>query len=223
MDSFRLCLALGPVAVYLLLMGLINSLRRPFLVSGTRDAATLGLAVSGLVFVGPMELFMPVRASIAFGPYVWAFLVVLYVLSLVLVLLLSRPRLTVYNLTPEELRPVLADLIGRLDPEARWAGDSLYLPQQGVQLHMEGATAMRNVSLIASGAKQNHLGWRRLEQGLRAALADVEVPRNPRGISLLSASLLIGLGLLLAVWRDPQPVAQSLSAIGQSVLHMLRL
>ena len=45
-DPFRLCLALGPVAVYLLLLGMLNSFRRPFLVSGTHTA-TLGLAVSG--------------------------------------------------------------------------------------------------------------------------------------------------------------------------------
>ena len=49
MDPFRLCLALGPVAIYLLLIGAINMFRRPFLVSGTRDTATLGLALSGFL------------------------------------------------------------------------------------------------------------------------------------------------------------------------------
>ena len=39
MDPFRLCVALGPVAIYLLLVGTLNLFRRPFLVSGTRDAA----------------------------------------------------------------------------------------------------------------------------------------------------------------------------------------
>ncbi|MEI7903478.1 MAG: hypothetical protein WCK89_24835, partial [bacterium] len=59
MDPFRLCLAFGPVAIYAVLLGAINLLRRPFAVSGTRDAAALGLAVSGLVIVGPIELFLP--------------------------------------------------------------------------------------------------------------------------------------------------------------------
>ena len=40
MDPFRLCLALGPVAIYLLLLGAVNLSRRPLLVSGVRDAAT---------------------------------------------------------------------------------------------------------------------------------------------------------------------------------------
>ena len=34
MDPFRVCLALGPVAIYLLLLGAINLSRRPLLVSG---------------------------------------------------------------------------------------------------------------------------------------------------------------------------------------------
>ena len=49
MDPFRLCLGLGPVAVYLCLLGTISLSRRAVLVSGVRDAATLALAVSGLV------------------------------------------------------------------------------------------------------------------------------------------------------------------------------
>jgi len=221
MDPFRLCLALGPVAVYLLLAGGMNSFRRPLLVSGTRDAVALGLAVSGLVFVGPMELFAPEPALIAFGPYVWLFLMSLYVLTLVLVLLLQRPRLVIYNISPDELRPVLAELAGKLDSDARWAGDSLFLPRLGIQLYMDGPSAMRNVSLIATSSKQSHQGWRQLERSLKTALGHVDVPRNPRGISLVSAGLLISAGLIMAIARDPQAVAQSLSTIGQSVLDML--
>ncbi len=222
-DPFRLCLALGPVAVYLLLLGMLNSFRRPFLVSGTRDTATLGLAVSGLVMVGPLELFMPVPAAIAFGSYIWGLLIGLYVLCLVLLLLLQRPRLVIYNIAPDELRPVLADLTHRLDGDARWAGDCLFLPNLGVQLHMEGRASMRNVSLLATSAKQNPQGWRKLELTLKAALRDMELSRNPRAISLYSAGLLLSLGLALTVSRDPQAVAQSLAAVGRSVMEMLSL
>ena len=41
-EAFQLCVALGPVAVYLLLLGAVNLSRRPLLVSGVRDAAALG-------------------------------------------------------------------------------------------------------------------------------------------------------------------------------------
>ena len=211
MDPFRLSVALGPVAIYVLLLGAINLFRRPFLVSGSRDAAALGLAVSGLVVVGPVDLFFPVAAAIHFGAFDWAFLIALYALCLVLVLLVLRPRLVIYNIATDELRPILADLATKLDAEARWAGDSLVLPNLGVQLHVDGLTVMRNVSLISNGPKQNQQGWRQLEKALDAELGQLEVPRNPRGISLISAGALLMLALILAIASDPQAVFQSLS------------
>ena len=209
-DPFRLCLALGPVAIYLLLLGAINFSRRPFLVSGTRDAAVLGLAVSGLMIVGPLELFVPIHAVLRFGPYVWGFLILLYAMGLTLLLLFSRPRLVVYNVTTNELRPILAEVVARLDQEARWAGDSLLLPNLGAQLHLDSLRAMRNVSLVATGPRQSHLGWRQLEVALRAALGQCEVPRNPRSISLISAGLLLLVFLLLTIAQDPQAVAEAM-------------
>ena len=89
-DAFSWCLALGPIAIYLLLIGAINVSRRPFLVSGSRDMAALGLAIAGLVIVGPMQLFYPVAAAMRYGVFIWAFLIGLYLMVLVLVLLLVR-------------------------------------------------------------------------------------------------------------------------------------
>jgi len=210
MDPFRMCLALGPAAVYVLLLGAINLSRRPLLVNGTRDAATLGLAVAGMVIVGPMELFFPDAAAVRFGPYVWLLLLAFYAMCLVLVLLLLKPRLIIYNMAADQLRPVLANLAGELDAEARWAGDSLSLPGLGVQLHIDNLIAMRNVSLVSVGSNQSHAGWRRLEMALETALVREEVPRNPRGISLVSAGVLIVITLILAIAGAPQAVAESL-------------
>ena len=165
MDPFRLCLALGPVAVYLVLLGAMNLTRRSFLVSGARDAAGLGLAMSGLMIVGPIEMFFPDRAAVHLGVYTWGLLLALYGLCVVLVLLMLRPRLIIYNIPVDQLRPILAGLVERIDSEARWAGDSLVLPTLGVQLHLDALPWMRNVSLVATGPHQDHQGWRRLETG----------------------------------------------------------
>lgn len=209
-DAFRMCLMLGPVAVYLLLLGAINLSRRPLLVSGVRDMAALGLAVAGFVIVGPVELFFPEAAAARFGPYVWVLLLAFYGLCLVLVLLMLRPRLIVYNISAGQLRPVLDETVMQLDPRCRWAGDSLMMPSLGVQLHLDQSPTGRNVSLISVGARQNLLGWRRLETALAAALGQVRVTRNPRAASLLCAGLLIVVLLVMAVSRDPQAVAQTL-------------
>lgn len=217
MDPLRLCLAFGPLAIYFVTIGLLNLSRRSLLVSGTRDAATLGLALSGLVIIGPMELFLPQAAANQYGPYVWLLLLTCYAVCLVLLLLLMRPRLVIYNMSIDRLRPILADLVERLDPEARWAGDSLALPALGVQLHLDPTAVMRNVSLVAAGSRQNYLGWRHLEEALGQALERQEPSeRNFRALNLLAAGVLILAALAWSVTRDPEAVAQAL-------FEMLRL
>jgi len=221
MDPFRLCVALGPLAVYCLLLGGVHLTRRPLVVSGLRDTAALGVAVAGLILVGPVEMLLPYASVAVFGASVWLFVITLYALGLILVLLMMRPRLVVYNITMEQFRPILAEVVQELDAEARWAGDGVFLPSLGVQLHLETVPMLRNISLVASGHKQNFLGWRRLEQALRTALAEHEnLAQNPRvwkvGLSLLAAGLLLALLLLVRVASDPQAVAQS-------VLELLHL
>ena len=73
-DPFRLAVAVIPLAAYLLLLGVLNCRRRPFLTSGGCDLTALGLSISGLLFVGPMELFRPDSATRSFGNYIWLFL-----------------------------------------------------------------------------------------------------------------------------------------------------
>jgi uncharacterized membrane protein len=210
MDALHACLALGPPAVYLLLIGLVNLSRRPFLVSGARDAAALGLALSGFVMVGPIELCLPDAAAVRFGRYVWVLLIVLYALCLMLALLLARPRLIVYNTSAAQLRAVLADLVGQLDTDASWAGDVLVLPNLGVQLHVEHLAVMRNVSLTSVGGRQDPQGWHRLEAALAAALGRLPAARGARGVLLVAAGLLILSGLGYAVACDHGAVAQAL-------------
>jgi hypothetical protein len=190
-DPFRLAIALVPVAAYALVLAWINQRRRPFLTSGGSDLTALGVALSGLMFVGPLELFRPEAATREFGNTIWVFLVLFYWLCLLLVVLLARPRLVVYNISMEELHPVVADAAGRLDPEARWAGNHLMLPKLGVQLHLDSFDAVRNVSLVSSGGQQNIDGWRRLARELSRSLAPIRVKRNPHAIGLMLVSVLL--------------------------------
>jgi hypothetical protein len=189
MDPLRLAIAIVPAAAYVLLLGLVNLRRRPFLTSGGCDLTALGLAVSGLVFVGPLELFRPEAATRSFGNYIWLFLLMFYWLWLLLVVLLARPRLVVYNINTEELHSVLAEVAARVDQSARWAGNHLSLPGLGVQLHLDSLDLMRNVSLVSSGSRQSIDGWRRLALELAPALRKVRVKPNPRAIGFLVVSL----------------------------------
>lgn len=212
-DPLSMCVGLGPVAIYLLALGAMNLSRRPRLVCGARDTVALGAAAAGLVMIGPMHLFYPIVASIRMGEYVWVLLGMLYLMIVILLLLTLRPRLVIYNISSEELRPILADVVTQLDPDARWAGDSLAMPALGVQLHLESVPTMRNLSLVSSGPSQSQQGWRRLQQALAAALAPVRVVRNYRAIGLVSAGLILVVFLALAIAQNPQAVSQSLASV----------
>jgi hypothetical protein len=210
MSPLHSFLALGPLAAYLLVLGVLNLSRRPFLTTGARDLFALGVALTGFLIVGPMDLFIPQRAAAYFGPYIWLLLVACYLLGLTLFVMLVRPRLVIYNLTPDQLRPLLAQIIQRLGLEHQWAGESLALPGLGVQLYLDRFPVMRHVSLVANGAQQSYHGWRRLQQELARELARVEVPPNPIGLSLVTFSLLVFASLAVRLWHNPAAVARSL-------------
>jgi hypothetical protein len=210
-DTLHLCIALVPLAFYFVFVGLLNLIARPVVVGGGKDALALGFAVSGFVIAGPMELFKPTPTAFSLGAFVWLLLLAFYLLSLTLVILLMRPRIVIYNVGPEQIRPVLASMIATLDSEARWAGDCLYLPTIGVQLHIESVSLLRNVQLISNGPAQSLEGWSRLEKTLRSALRPVSGPRNLYGASLVLSGLLILVGLTAYAINDAETVVQSLN------------
>ena len=211
MDPLRLCIALSPLAAYVMLLGLINLSSRPLVTSGGRDLAALALGISGLVLVGPMELFFPEVAAERFGGYIWLLLLGMYALVVLLLTLVLRPRLVLYNMTAEQLRPTLANVVPELDPDARWAGECLVCPRLGVQLHIEPFPAMRNVQLVSSGPHQSHAGWRRLELSLVRALKGRSCSPNPYGFSLLFFGLLMVALVTFSVITNSDAVEQALT------------
>lgn len=210
MNLLFFCIALGPLAVYLFLLGVINFGRRPLIVGGGRDTAALGVALSGFVLFGPMALLMPMAAASRFGHWIWPLLAGLYVLIVTLIVLVGRPRLVIYNMTADRLRPILADLVTHLDSHARWAGDTLWLPQLGVHLHIESFPAMRNVSLVAIKAEQPLEGWQRLEHALSAELREVEVGRNLRALYMVGIAGAIAAGIGYGLTRHTDTLAQAI-------------
>ena len=134
-----------------------------------------------------------------------------------------HPRLVIYNISADKLRPILAEVVARLDNDARWAGDSLVLPNLEVQLSIDNFRTMRNVSLKSVGGNQDLHGWRRLEQGLAGALNQETVSRNLRGLGLFFAGVLILGGLAAIIARDPQAITQSIFDLAETVLRMLNL
>lgn len=216
MDPLHFCIAIAPIAVYLLMLGLINLRSRPFLTTGARDAAALGIGIAGLVIAGPMELFFPEGAAAnEFGPlgggaWVWLLLLAFYGLCVSLAVLMMRSRLVIYNISADQLRPILGQVAMELDPKSRWAGDGLIIPNLNVHLHMESVDWLRNVQLTSGGNQQSFEGWRKLSIALNNALEPIKVGPNIIGIGMLLASAVMA--VVTATWMltDQQAVARAL-------------
>jgi hypothetical protein len=163
-----------PLGAYLLVVGRLHLGRHPVVVAGSLDLAMLAAGVSGLVLAGPLALLQP-----AVGTAAWATAMLLGSLVLVVSggLLATRPRLVVYNVTTEQLRPILAEVIGGLDPAARWAGESVVLPGRGLQLLLDSRGLTRCVSVVAGR--------------VRRAARKLRVPRNPWGAATVAAGVLL--------------------------------
>lgn len=211
MDPLHFCIIAAPMGVYLLLIGLVNLLRRPFVTTGARDAAAIGIAISGLMVAGPMELFFPDSAAGRFGSYVWLLLIAFYGLCVSLIVLLMRPRIVVYNLSPQKLRPILADIAIRLDPKARWAGDSLMLPSLDMHFVLEGNSWMSNSQLVSIGDKQRFESWRVFEKELREQLGNMRSETVVFGVAMLSIAFLLAIASVTWIVNQPDNVRQALA------------
>jgi hypothetical protein len=185
MDPLHFCIAVVPLAVYLLMIGYLNFGGRPFVTTGARDAAALGIGLVGLVAAGPMILFFPESAASHFGNWVWLMLLAFYGLFVSMFVLMMRPRIVIYNVTAEQLRPILTSIAMELDPKSRWAGNSLLIPS-------------RKVQLTSGGNQQSFEGWRELEGKLSEKLKDYSSGPNLVAFPLLIMAL--GLAIATASW-----------------------
>ena len=190
LDGLPVWIALLPLGGYLMLLGWLHLRRHPVAVPGGWDLAALAAGLSGLLVAGPLPLLQP-----AVGMTGWGSLLLVGGLVLIVTagILATRPRLVVYNVTPEQLRPVLAEVISRLDGSARWAGDSVVLPARGLQILMDGRGVARCVSVVTVGRRTSPEAWGEFARQFRRAIRRLRVRRNPWG------AVVAGLGGALAV------------------------
>jgi hypothetical protein len=196
LDPLHLAVALVPLAAYFLMLGQVHLRRRPLVTTGWRDTLVLGLGISGLMMIGPMELFFPEAAVDLFGPYVWLLIGILFALLVMLVALVQRPRLIIMGVTAHQIQPALERAVGNLEPAAQWTGSVCYLPNVGIQFEVVESPGMRVVQMIATGGEQQLDGWRRLLVALRRQSEELHVGPTAAGASwLILAAMLLALAV----------------------------
>jgi len=217
LDAVPLGAAFLPLGLYLLALGWAHLRRRPWAVTGVWDGILLGASVLGLVVVGPIAL---VRSAAGMSAWSWPILVLSFALAVTLCALVARPRLVVYNINLEQLRPIVAEVAATLDPGARWAGETVALPTRGFQVHLDDDGVLRTVSLIGVGGRSSQEGWNEFSRRIRQATRRLPVRSSPWG-GVLAA--LGGLLVVVAAWSTltavARPVPPARSAGTASVLE----
>lgn len=205
-------IGLGPLAIYLLTLGALRlARRRPLVCSGSRDLFALGLALSGLMAIGPAELFFPRAAANLLGPRVWFLLATLYLLGIALAASTSRARLVVYGLTPDQLSKAIRPLLLQIDAQSEQIEHLHLLPSLKLQLLVE-SSGTRGISLIRPLGNPGDYWrtWSQLEKPIARTLQQAPVShRSGAQGTLLMGLLLLALTLASGL-SDPAASLQAL-------------
>ena len=194
-DKSVIALAVFPLAAYCLFLAFLHGRRRPTVFSGTVDLLFLAIGSSGLFLAGPGRLFLPLNVLTFWGAGAWILWTMFYIIVVLLVVQKLRRRIIVYNCSTVDMVSHLGEVVRNFDSSAASLGNSMMLPQQGIQFYIEVASRSRNVVLVATGSTQNVAAWRRLETAIDLSFRTISISRGSVAwFFLVAACLLIGVG-----------------------------
>lgn len=192
-EPFTILLALLPLIGYLIIFSYVRVSGRGLVTTGARDIAAVAVAISGLLAVGPAELFFPQTAAIVFGPVVWLALILFYALIVTLIALTSTPKLIVFGRSVDEVYEPLLRAAKKLDETA--IGDAgrmqINLPGLNVDLRVDGQRGVDHAKVVSFQPIASRRFWSRLLGELRHEIASetVRVPR--RGFWMLAVTVVL--------------------------------
>lgn len=198
LDLLRFAIAILPLAAYTNVLGLMRLRSAPTVVSGSMDLLLLGLALMGIVAIGPIELFFPRAAYSLLGIWVWIILIALYFFVLMLLALNTSPKLVVYGLDHRNLRLQFCELLEQERIRSEWLGDLVDLPDLGVSAYIEPAGRSCVSQIHSAGNHQNLTGWFTLEQLLVKKVSKSSIDQRGQACFwLLTSFMLFGVAVLL--------------------------
>ncbi len=195
--------AVIPVAIYFILIGVMRLRTRPAGYNRLARYADARHRIAGMVAVGPMQLFTPPSAIERWHAWVWLFLIGLYVLGLILILLSSKPRLIAYGLDPIQFRSVLMESARKVDENSHWSADVLSMPTSGMQLAVEATGVSRVHQATHVGLLQNLEHWMQLEREFVRLGSQTSCPTSIAGVPLLIVGSTLLLSSIIPLIQDP--------------------
>ncbi|MFB3891490.1 MAG: hypothetical protein ACE15C_05645 [Phycisphaerae bacterium] len=180
--ALRLITVVVPVAVYFLILGLLNSRRHPQLLSGKQDFALLVVAIS--------PLFILPAASL--GLSAWAVVGMVGLVAAGIMALAPRGRVwVVYNIPRDQARDAIERCLGELGLGFTASRNDFELDRRAV-LSVSEFPLLRNVTIRLRGGDDDLA--RRIERAMAAALSRTSAETSPTAVVLM----LIATAMLIA-------------------------
>lgn len=141
MFVLQVVMALGPIAVYFLGLGLVNSQARPFLISSRRDFTLLASAFIPLILVPAVGLVRQGHPWLAWGTVVG-------VAAIFLAMLPARhSSWVIYNVSASQFRRIIERACRRQGWKTEPAGRDLAVVPLGVTLAIHRVSWLRNATV----------------------------------------------------------------------------
>lgn len=195
--SLRIVTTVAPVALYFLLLGLLNTRRHPQLLSGRQDSALLTLAMSPLLIApvvywlgGGLQTALVCGGVLAAG--VWG--------------LSPRDRTwVIYNLPVSNVLRTAQRILRAMGVATQHTDTGLLIEESDGGIEISHFPVLRNVTLRCTGGSEEM--WRKFETRLHEQLQHVETQPSPMAVTLLLlATAMIVTPLTLMVHHGPEIV-----------------
>lgn len=206
MNAFDAAAVMVPLVFYFGYLAWMNRRKAVRVVSGAADLAALAAGLLGFVFIGPIQMLVPIDALIARGGVIWLMTGALYLLLMAFIGLSRRPRMVIYHISPESARQAFAQLAAELDTNAKTAGDAAYLPTKDAQLLLDVFPATGTAQVLLRQSVKDPMGRVQFERQTARTFAQAD-PGTATGplrccFSLLFLIFTLGTAALVALYTD---------------------
>lgn len=176
--SFSLTQIVLPVATYFLILGVLNTRKRPQMLTGLEDTVALCGAMS--------MFFWPVAIAWLGGQVFWGIILVAVLVSIG-VFMTYRPRSwVIYNLPADQARQIVLDVLTDLGWAFEDTGSEIRLAH-GESISFDGFAILRNVTIRLHGAPDSH--GKVFASALSAKLGTIPAERSIPASVMLAVAL----------------------------------
>ncbi len=179
--TLRIATIVVPVALYFLLLGMLNTRRHPQMLSGRQDFALLLLALCPLAFQ-PVMLYL--------GGGVSTMLSCAAVLGFGIYLLAPRGKSwVIYNIPYKKSRDTIVSVLEDMGHRPVRTRRGVDVDSGAACVEISSFPILRNVSLKLLGGDGNL--WAEFESNLAACTGKIEADSSPMAVSLLLVATLV--------------------------------